>query len=139
MNRNFIDKVNKSGITAYRLSKETGIPYTTISELCNSKTDINKCSAATVYKLALFFDCDIRDILNYIDPLENYSGIYKKHKFKWNRTGENDSLVVEKNGTTFVVDVIPEAFTNRPNEFKRALTEMLIDNFLEEKEQEKIL
>lgn len=42
----------KSGMTKYRLSKISGVPNATISELCSGKTHINKCSAETIYKLA---------------------------------------------------------------------------------------
>ena len=42
MNEKFIAAVKKAGITGYKLSKKTGIPYTTISELLTGKKDINK-------------------------------------------------------------------------------------------------
>ncbi len=139
MNRNFIEKKDSLKVSAYRLSKDTGIPYTTISELCTGKTDINKCSADTVYKLAVYFNCDMKDILNYVDTMENYSGKYNKLKFRWIPRQDGISLTIEKDGMTIVIDTIPRVYTSRPNDFKKAFTELLIDNYLEEKELEKML
>ncbi len=39
-------------LTRYRLSKDSGIPYTTVSDICNGKAQLEKCSAETVYRLA---------------------------------------------------------------------------------------
>ena len=39
-------------ITKYRLAKNTGIPYTTISDICSGKAQLEKCSVETVYKIA---------------------------------------------------------------------------------------
>lgn len=35
MNENFIDLVKNTGKSVYQISRETGIPYTTLSELVN--------------------------------------------------------------------------------------------------------
>lgn len=39
-------------ITKYRLSKNSGIPYTTINDICSGKTQIEKCSAETIYRIS---------------------------------------------------------------------------------------
>ena len=44
--------LQKKGLTKYRLSVLSGVPHATLSELCSGKTNIRKCSAETVYKLA---------------------------------------------------------------------------------------
>jgi transcriptional regulator with XRE-family HTH domain len=46
------DLLAKRGMTKYRLAVEAGIPHATLSDICNRKTDLEKCSAETVYKLA---------------------------------------------------------------------------------------
>lgn len=48
----FRDLLESRNITAYRLSKVSGVPYATISDLCCSKTKIEKCTAETVYRIA---------------------------------------------------------------------------------------
>ena len=44
--------LQKKNMSVYRLSKESGIPYATVNDICNGKTELGKCSAGTVYKLA---------------------------------------------------------------------------------------
>ena len=39
-------------MTKYRLAKMSGVPYTTVNDICNGKTRIGKCSAETLYKLS---------------------------------------------------------------------------------------
>jgi transcriptional regulator with XRE-family HTH domain len=46
------DLLAKRGITKYRLAVEAGIPHATLSDICSGKTNLEKCSAETVYKLA---------------------------------------------------------------------------------------
>ena len=48
----FSELINKKNITMYRLSSQSGIPYTTINDICSGKTKLEKCSAETIYKLA---------------------------------------------------------------------------------------
>ncbi len=40
------------GLTKYRLSKNTGIPYTTINDICSGKTLLANSSASTAYRIA---------------------------------------------------------------------------------------
>jgi len=42
----------QKGITKYRLSKTSGVPQTTVLDICSGKAKIENCSAETVYKLA---------------------------------------------------------------------------------------
>ena len=44
--------INDRGMTKYRLAKLSGVPHTTLNDICNGKTKIEKCSAETIYKLA---------------------------------------------------------------------------------------
>lgn len=48
-----INKILKErNITKYRLSKESGIPYTTVNDICSGKAQLTKCSAETVYRIS---------------------------------------------------------------------------------------
>ena len=40
--------MQSKSITKYRLSKESGIPWATLSDICNGKTNLDKCEAGTV-------------------------------------------------------------------------------------------
>lgn len=44
--------LREKGLTQYRLSILSGVPHSTLSELCNGKTNIARCSVETIYKLA---------------------------------------------------------------------------------------
>lgn len=50
------------GITGYRLSKDTGIPYSTISDLMLGNTLIEKTNSATLYKLAKYLEMSMEDL-----------------------------------------------------------------------------
>ena len=43
-------------MSIYKLSKESQIPYATLSDICNGKTNIARCSAETVYRIAKALD-----------------------------------------------------------------------------------
>ena len=42
----------EKNMTKYRLSKKSGIPHTTINDICNGRVNIGKCTAETLYKLS---------------------------------------------------------------------------------------
>ena len=42
----------QKGITKYRLAKTSGIPHTTVLDICSGKAKIENCSGETIYKLA---------------------------------------------------------------------------------------
>ena len=44
--------LSRRGMTKYMLAKASGVPYTTINDLCSGKTKLGKCSAGTLYKIA---------------------------------------------------------------------------------------
>ena len=55
--------VAENHISKYRLSQETNIPYSTISDICNGKTTLENCNAKTVYELSKFFGVSMEDLL----------------------------------------------------------------------------
>lgn len=46
------DLLAKRDMTKYRLAVEAGVPHATLNDICSGKTNLKKCSAETVYKLA---------------------------------------------------------------------------------------
>ena len=55
--------LSEKGMSKYRLAKLTGIPQTTILDLCSGKSRIEKCNVITVYKIAKALGCKVTDIL----------------------------------------------------------------------------
>ena len=57
------DLLVKENMSRYRLSKESGIPMTTITDICSGKADLDKCAAGTLYKIAKVFGVTVDSIL----------------------------------------------------------------------------
>ncbi|MCI8524818.1 MAG: helix-turn-helix transcriptional regulator [Oscillospiraceae bacterium] len=51
-------------LTKYRLSKLSGVPYATVSDICSGKAQLEKCSAQTVYKLAKALGVTMEELLS---------------------------------------------------------------------------
>ena len=47
------DLLEKENMSRYRLSKESGVAMTTITDICSGKADLDKCAAGTLYKIAV--------------------------------------------------------------------------------------
>lgn len=50
-------------MSIYRLAKLSGVPYATVNDIVNCKTQLEKCSAETVYRLAKALEVPMEDIL----------------------------------------------------------------------------
>ena len=50
--RTLQEAMSERKISRYRLSKISGIPWTTLSDICSGKTELERCSAGTVLKLS---------------------------------------------------------------------------------------
>lgn len=44
--------LKQKNMTKYRLSQNSGIPYTTVNDICSGKAKLEKCSAETIYKIS---------------------------------------------------------------------------------------
>ena len=99
MNKNFVNAVKNSGITPYRLSKYSGVPYTIISELLTGKKDINKRAADTVLRLAKALNLEISDIMNPVYVLDGVSGKYKGVSYRWKR--QDDYMILSLKSRTW--------------------------------------
>ena len=56
--------LNNIGMTKYRLAKLSGVPNATLSELCSGKTNIEKCSGETLYKIAKVLNVSMESLLD---------------------------------------------------------------------------
>ena len=50
-------------MTKYKLSKISGLPFTTVSEMTTGKTKIKNCTGETLYRLARALDVTMEDLL----------------------------------------------------------------------------
>lgn len=44
--------LEKKGMTKYQLAQLSGVPYSTLNDICSGKSKITKCSAETIYQIA---------------------------------------------------------------------------------------
>jgi plasmid maintenance system antidote protein VapI len=56
--------IEQKKITKYRLAKESGVPHATLNDICSGKTNIGKCSAETLYKIAKVLDVSMESLLS---------------------------------------------------------------------------
>jgi transcriptional regulator with XRE-family HTH domain len=63
MAMNINDLLNQKNLTKYQLSKMSGVPFATISDISTGKARIEKCTADTLYKLAKAFDVTMEDLI----------------------------------------------------------------------------
>lgn len=59
--------LNKKQITKYHLSKISGIPKTTVTDICSGRSSLERCSAKTVQQLSKALDCSMEDLMQ-LDP-----------------------------------------------------------------------
>ena len=72
---NINNLLKQKNITKYRLSKNSGVPHTTINDICNNRVSIEKCSAETLYKLSKALDVPMESlVLDFNKALVN--GVY---------------------------------------------------------------
>lgn len=89
------DLLKQRGITKYSLSKSSGIPYTTLNDICNGKSSIEKCSAETVYRLAKQLHVPMEELIESCMEKRCSFELFKSnvcHKLK--RLGDIDFLIV---------------------------------------------
>ncbi|MCD8036551.1 MAG: helix-turn-helix transcriptional regulator [Clostridiales bacterium] len=60
---NIQEILKEKGYTKYRLSKESGVPWATLSDICSGKTDLAKCSAGTLNKLAKTLNMTMEELI----------------------------------------------------------------------------
>lgn len=72
------DRLKEQNMTMYRLSRESGVPQTTINDICSGKAEIEKCAAGTLYRLARVLNVSIEDILE--SAREEYRSSFETFK-----------------------------------------------------------
>ncbi len=55
--------LQKENMSRYRLSKESGIAMTTITDICSGKAELEKCAAGTLYKIARVLGVTVDSLL----------------------------------------------------------------------------
>ena len=70
----FERRMQERHMSAYRLSRNSEVPYMTINDLMNHKTSLTKCNAETVYKIAKALGASVEELLEpYLRPRPSFS------------------------------------------------------------------
>ena len=67
-------------ISKYHLSKISGVPKTTITDICAGRSDIERCTAKTVMQLAKALECTMEEIMEMASPFD-VSGLPKDKSY----------------------------------------------------------
>ncbi|MBQ3526937.1 MAG: helix-turn-helix transcriptional regulator [Clostridia bacterium] len=67
-------------ISKYHLSKISGVPKTTITDICAGRSDIERCTAKTVMQLAKALECTMEEIMEMASPFDA-SGLPKDKSY----------------------------------------------------------
>lgn len=57
------DLLTEKKISRYRLAKDSGVPQTTVVDICSGKARIEKCSAETLYRIAKALDVSMESLI----------------------------------------------------------------------------
>ncbi len=88
------DLLAQRGMTRYSLSKRSGVPYTTLNDICNNKTSLEKCSAETVFRLAKELHVTMEELLEpYVEKRCSFELFKSNVCHQLRRMGDIDFLV----------------------------------------------
>lgn len=60
--------LDQKNMTKYRLSMLSGVPKTTVIDICSGKSTLDRCSAKTVYQLAKALGCTMEELMKLDAP-----------------------------------------------------------------------
>lgn len=55
--------LSQHNMSVYQLAKTSHLPYTTVNDICTGKTQLKKCNAETVYRIAQAFHISMEELL----------------------------------------------------------------------------
>lgn len=91
---NVNELMKQKAITKYRLSQNSGVPYTTVCDICNGKTKLENCSVKTVYKIAEALGVFMESLLDFASEERGNFELYKSsvcHRVK--EMGDIDFII----------------------------------------------
>lgn len=97
------DLLIQKNMSCYRLAKDSGISQTTIVDICSGKTNIIKCSALTLYKIAKTLNVSIESLLE--DEMKAKSPESHRSSFEVYKSNICH-LVKDKGDIDFIIDVL---------------------------------
>ena len=97
------DLLAEKKISKYRLAKESGIPRTTVVDICSRKARIEKCSADTIYKIAKVLGVSMESLIE--QEMEDSASQPKRPSFEVFKSNVCH-LVKDKGDIDFIADTL---------------------------------
>ena len=67
--------LEQQGMSKYRLAQISGVPKTTIMDICAGRSEIGRCAARTIQQLARALGCTMEDIMALAPASESDTGL----------------------------------------------------------------
>jgi len=97
------DLLSERQMSKYRLAKESGVPKTTIADICSGRARIEKCSADTIYKIAKVLNVSMENLIE--QELESYISQPKRSSFEVFKSSICH-FVKDKGDISFIIDTL---------------------------------
>lgn len=86
--------LKEKGMTKYKLAKKSNLPHTTILDICNGKTELPKCNAETVYRVAKALDTTMEALVaSALEPRPDFEWFKSQICHEIKRIGDIDFLI----------------------------------------------
>ena len=66
--------LEQRNISKYQLSKISGVPKTTIMDICAGRSNVERCSAKTVRQIATALNCTMEELMELSAPSYDEAG-----------------------------------------------------------------
>ena len=97
------DLLTEKKMSKYSLAKESGIPQTTIADICSRKASIEKCSAGTIFKIAKALGASMESLIE--QEMESYVQYPKRQSFEVFKSNVCH-MVKDKGDIDFIIDTL---------------------------------
>ena len=73
--------LNQKHISKYRLAQLSGVPNTTIVDICAGRSELSRCSAKTVQQIAKALGCSMEEVMALSSPHTEKTGLPKDKSY----------------------------------------------------------
>ena len=134
MNERMIHLFKQSGLSKYALAHRSGVPYTTVNEILNAKTDINRCASETVFRLAAVLHARPETVVNDIHILDGYKGKHRGVRYMLRFNGASMEIIFRYNGEDVILETGQQYRLPERRDDYLTFVEWHIDDYLDERE-----
>ena len=86
--------LKEKNMTKYMLAKKSGVPHTTVIDICSGKATLIKCNVETLYKLAKTLDVTMEDLVTeHLDKRPYFENFKSSICHKVRHMGDVDFLI----------------------------------------------